>query len=73
MELPLAIATESSPPLRSAQDDEEFATKVAELRKVHQQSVRDGKNELLPAVLKALNATNRVEAVIAAAKLGIKT
>ena len=36
-------------------DDEEFATKVAELRKVHQQSVRDGKNELLPAVLKALS------------------
>ena len=34
---------------------EEFATKVAELRKIHQQSVRDGKNELLPAVLKALS------------------
>src|SRR5215217_9749233 len=36
-------------------DSEEFATKVAELRKIHQQSVRDGKNELLPAVLKALS------------------
>jgi hypothetical protein len=36
-------------------DSEEFATKVAELRKVHQQSVRDDKNELLPAILKALS------------------
>jgi stress response protein YsnF len=36
-------------------DSEEFATKVAELRKIHQRSVRDGKNELLPAVLKALS------------------
>lgn len=36
-------------------DSEEFATKVAELRKIHQQSVRDGKNELLPAVLEALS------------------
>ena len=36
-------------------DGEEFATKVAELRKIHQQSVRDEKNELLPAVLKALS------------------
>jgi stress response protein YsnF len=36
-------------------DSEEFATKVAELRKVHQQSVRDEKNELLPAILKALS------------------
>lgn len=36
-------------------NDEEFADKVAELRKFHQQSVRDGKNELLPAVLKALS------------------
>ena len=36
-------------------DDEEFATKVAELRKLHQQSVRDEKNELLPAVLKVLS------------------
>ena len=36
-------------------DSEEFATKVAELREVHQQSVRDEKNELLPAILKALS------------------
>ena len=36
-------------------DSEEFATKVAELRKVHQKKVRDEKNELLPAVLKALS------------------
>lgn len=36
-------------------DSEEFAIKVAELRKIHQQSVRDGKNELLPAVLEALS------------------
>jgi Domain of unknown function (DUF2382)/Hemerythrin HHE cation binding domain len=36
-------------------DSEEFATKVTELRKVHQQSVRDDKNELLPAILKALS------------------
>ncbi|MCB8821318.1 YsnF/AvaK domain-containing protein [Microvirga rosea] len=36
-------------------DSEEFATKVAELRKIHQQSVRDGKNELLPATLEALS------------------
>lgn len=33
----------------------EFAEKVAELRKVFQQSVRDDKNALLPAVLKALS------------------
>jgi stress response protein YsnF len=36
-------------------DSEEFATKVAELRKIHQQSVRDDKNELLPAILKAVS------------------
>ncbi|GJE45389.1 YsnF/AvaK domain-containing protein [Methylobacterium soli] len=34
---------------------EEFAPKVAELRKVFQQSVRDERKELLPAVLKALS------------------
>lgn len=34
---------------------EEFAPKVAELRKVFQQSVRDDRKELLPAVLKALS------------------
>ena len=36
-------------------DNEEFAAKVAELRKIHQKRVRDEKNELLPAVLKALS------------------
>ncbi|WP_336490620.1 DUF2382 domain-containing protein [Methylobacterium nigriterrae] len=34
---------------------EEFGPKVAELRKVFQQSVRDERKELLPAVLKALS------------------
>ncbi|WP_018260681.1 DUF2382 domain-containing protein [Methylobacterium sp. WSM2598] len=34
---------------------EEFAPKVAELRKVFQQSVRDERKELLPAVLKVLS------------------
>lgn len=34
---------------------EEFAPKLAELRKVFQQSVRDERKELLPAVLKALS------------------
>ena len=36
-------------------ESEEFAQKVVELRKTFQQSVRDEKNELLPAVLKALS------------------
>jgi septum formation inhibitor MinC len=35
-------------------DTEEFGTRVAELRKVFQQHVRDETKELLPAVLKAL-------------------
>src|SRR5215211_8642665 len=35
-------------------DSEEFTTRVAELRRVFQQHVRDEKKELLPAVLKAL-------------------
>src|SRR5215208_6631123 len=35
-------------------ESEEFATRVAELRRVFQQHVRDEKKELLPAVLKAL-------------------
>src|SRR3954447_12551888 len=34
---------------------EEFGPKVAELRKVFQQSVRDERKDLLPAVLKALS------------------
>jgi stress response protein YsnF len=40
---------------QTPKESEEFAGKVAELRKVFQQSVRDEKNELLPAVLKALS------------------
>src|SRR4051812_37971727 len=40
---------------QTPKESEEFATKVAELRKVFQQSVRDDKNELLPAILKALS------------------
>ena len=36
-------------------DGEEFGTKVAELRTIFQQHVRDEKNELLPAILKALS------------------
>ena len=40
---------------QTPKESEEFARKVAELRKVFQQSVRDEKNELLPAILKALS------------------
>ncbi len=40
---------------RLPKGSEEFAPKVAELRKVFQQSVRDDRKELLPAVLKALS------------------
>jgi hypothetical protein len=36
-------------------ESEEFATRMAELRRVFQQHVRDDKKELLPAVLKALS------------------
>jgi hypothetical protein len=39
---------------RTPKDDEEFGTRVTDLRKVFQQHVRDEKKELLPAVLKAL-------------------
>jgi len=39
---------------RVPKGSEEFAPKVAELRKAFQQSVRDERKELLPAVLKAL-------------------
>src|SRR5215203_7005484 len=44
-------------------DNEEFATRVAELRRVFQQHVRDEKKELLPAVLKALS-DEEAEAVV---------
>jgi stress response protein YsnF len=40
---------------QTPKESEEFAAKVAELRKVFQQNVRDERNELLPAVLKALS------------------
>jgi stress response protein YsnF len=40
---------------QTPKESEEFATKVAELRKIYQQSVRDEKNELLPAILNALS------------------
>ncbi len=44
-------------------DSEEFAARVAELRRVFQQHVRDEKKELLPAVLKALS-DEEAEAVV---------
>ena len=40
---------------RTPKESEEFADKVAELRRTFQQHVRDEKLELLPAVLKALS------------------
>ncbi|WP_160195429.1 hemerythrin domain-containing protein [Microvirga sp. BSC39] len=44
-------------------DNDAFLTKVAELRKVFQQHIRNDKNELLPVVLKVLSA-EEVEAVV---------
>ncbi len=41
---------------RTPTDSEAFGAKVAELRKVFQQHVRDDKKEFLPAVVKALSA-----------------
>jgi hypothetical protein len=40
---------------RTPKDSEEFARKLAELRKAFQQHVRDERKEFLPAVLKALD------------------
>src|SRR5215211_996247 len=40
---------------RTPKESEEFASKVAALRKAFQQHVRDERKELLPAVLKALD------------------
>ena len=48
---------------RTPKDSEDFATKVADLRKAFQQHVRDEKNELLPAILKALS-DEEAEAVV---------
>ena len=49
---------------RTPKDDEEFLSKVMELKKSFQQHVRDEKKELLPAVLKALS-DEEAEAVLA--------
>jgi hypothetical protein len=48
---------------RTPKDSEDFAAKVADLRKAFQQHVRDEKNELLPAILKALS-DEEAEAVV---------
>src|SRR4028118_135381 len=50
-------------------DSEEFATRVAELRRVFQQHVRDEKKELLPAILKALS-DEEAEAVVESFEAG---
>jgi len=59
---------------QTPKESEEFATKVGELRKVFQQSVRDDKNELLPAILKALSdeETQAIVEKIEAEKAGIE-
>jgi hypothetical protein len=49
---------------RTPKDDEEFISKVMELKKSFQQHVRDEKKELLPAVLEALS-DEETEAVLA--------
>ena len=48
---------------RTPKESEEFADKVAELRRTFQQHVRDEKKELLPAVLKALSDEEAQEIV----------
>ena len=60
---------------RTPKESEEFASKVVELRKAFQQHVRDEKNELLPAVLKALSdeEAQAVVETIEAEKAGIET
>ena len=63
----LLVELENTP-----RDTEEFGAKVAELRKVFQQHVRDEKKELLPAILEALteeeakDVVEKIEAEIAA-------
>ena len=49
---------------RTPKESEEFASKVAELRKAFQQHVRDERKEFLPAVLKALD-DEEAEAIVA--------
>src|SRR5215204_3080729 len=48
---------------RTPKESEEFASKVAELRKAFQQHARDERKELLPAVLKALD-DEEAEAIV---------
>src|SRR3954453_24239771 len=48
---------------RTPKESEEFASKVAELRKAFQQHVRDERKELLPVVLKALD-DEEAEAIV---------
>jgi hypothetical protein len=48
---------------RTPKESEQFADKVAELRRTFQQHVRDEKKELLPAVLKALSDEEAQEIV----------
>jgi len=48
---------------RTPKESNEFASKVAELRKAFQQHVRDERKELLPAVLKALD-DEEAEAIV---------
>jgi hypothetical protein len=50
-------------------DTEEFTTRVAELRRVFQQHVRDEKKDILPAVLKALS-DEEAEAVVESFEAG---
>ena len=50
-------------------DTEDFTSRVAELRRVFQQHVRDEKKELLPAVLKALS-DEEAEAVVESFEAG---
>jgi phage-related minor tail protein len=50
-------------------DSEEFAARVAELRRVFQQHVRDERKELLPAILKALS-DEEAEAVVESIEAG---
>ena len=54
---------------QTPKDSEEFATRVAELRRVFQQHVRDEKKELLPAILEALS-DEEAEAVVESFEAG---
>jgi stress response protein YsnF len=60
---------------RTPKESEDFASKVVELRKAFQQHVRDERNELLPAVLKALSEeeAQAVVETIEAGKAEIET